>query len=201
MSAILASAEEGQQLIDRIHRATRLGVGRSRTAANVNNLLAAAADDVKSLGGSQSTTGGGEIVWEMALGDLPETYLNTVDVKEVFTNLMLNATEAMASGGRLEASSSVSGDAIEIRIRDTGSGMSDHVVEHAFDPFYTTKEQTGLGLGLSIVLRILEDHGGSIALQIEESVESTFMVSLPVVTDAPVELVAEGDDAEAHLDR
>ena len=200
MSAILTSAEEGQQLIDRIHRATRLGVGRSRTAEDVNERVAAAAADVKTLT-QTSPPSDSDIEWDIALGDLPVTYLNTVDIKEVFTNLMLNAVEAMPDGGRLQVRSAVSGESIEVQIRDSGVGMSDDVKAHAFDPFYSTKEDTGAGLGLSIIFRILEDHGGLIELQSEENTGTTSTVTIPIVTEAPVEPADEGSDAEAHLDR
>ncbi len=197
MSAILASAEEGQELINRIHRATRLGVGRSRAAKNINELLTVAAADAGALA-EQSQSGSGEITWKTELTTLPVTFVNAADMKEVFTNLMLNAAEAMPEGGEIEIASAVSGDSIEVRVCDSGLGMSDEVREHIFDPFYTTKEETGAGLGLSIVFRILEDHGASIAVHSQDGKGSTFTVTLPILDAAPV--ADEGDDAEAHLD-
>ena len=199
MAAILAAAEEGQQLIDRIHRATRLGVGRSRHAADVNALLREAAADVKALAHA-AATGDGDVVWEMALDDLPETYINTADIKDLFVNLMLNAVEAMPHGGRLEVRSAASAESIDVSIGDSGVGMSDETRARLFEPFFTTKEQAGAGLGLSIVFRIVEDHGGSIAAHSDEGGGSTFTVSLPRVTE-PAVSVDEGGDAEAHLDR
>lgn len=199
MESILETAESGQELTDRIQLAVRLGVGQSRTAENVNKLVATAIEDVKLLCKQRPDLDDGSLDWAAELPDLPITYANAEDLKEVFVNLLLNAAEAMPTGGRLEVTSEASDESVVVRIADTGEGMSEETRARIFEPFFTTKEHVGTGLGMSIVLRIIEDHGGQVQLKSELGEGSTVTVSIPVVEEAPPK-PAEEDDVQADLD-
>jgi signal transduction histidine kinase len=107
----------------------------------------------------------------------------------VFTNLALNAYEAMVTGGgklRVAAVPSPDGKrGVEITFQDTGPGIPAALREQIFNPFFTTKE-TGVGLGLSIVSKIVDDHRGWIRVTSEPGKGACFHVFLP-----------EGDSVEA----
>ena len=199
IESIMATAESGQELTDRIQRAVRLGVGASRTAEDVNQLLGSAVEDVKLLCQQRPDLADAGLDWVVDLHDLPTTYANAADLKEVFVNLLLNAAEAMPGGGRVAVASGALGDRVVVRISDTGEGMSEETRARIFEPFFTTKEDMGTGLGLSIVLRIAEDHGGQVQAESQLGEGSTVTLSIPVVAEAPPQL-AEGDDVEADLD-
>ena len=99
---------------------------------------------------------------------LPLVPLDATLCEQVFVNLIQNAFEAMGEEGgtlRLEAVQRASDNrrGIEVRIQDTGPGISAELREQIFNPFVTTKS-TGVGLGLSIVSQIMDEHGGSIRL-------------------------------------
>ncbi|MGH9377524.1 MAG: ATP-binding protein [Terriglobia bacterium] len=100
-------------------------------------------------------------------GDLPFLLLDGELAERVFTNLFDNAFEAMPDGGalRITASRAQSDgrEGVEIAIEDTGPGVPDEQREQIFNPFFTTKK-TGVGLGLSIVSKIVDDHHGTIKL-------------------------------------
>lgn len=122
--------------------------------------------------------------------DLPSVQANPDHLKQVFLNLVLNAVDAMPTGGELRIRSSLaeiqrgSGDqqpAIRIEITDTGHGMSPEIQAKLFEPFVTTKEQ-GAGLGLSISYSIIEAHNGQISVSSEEGVGTTFNILLPVAS-------------------
>jgi signal transduction histidine kinase len=83
-------------------------------------------------------------------------------LRRAVLNLMLNALDVMPQGGTLTVSSSVSPGGTELRIADSGPGLSADVLPRVFEPFFTTK-QAGTGLGLAIVARIAEAHGGTAA--------------------------------------
>ncbi len=102
-------------------------------------------------------------------------------LQQVFMNLVINAQEAMPSGGTLYISAGVTRDGshIEIKFLDTGIGIEKDNLGRIFDPYFTTKE-TGTGLGLSISLGIIESHGGSLELVSSPGDGSTFIVKLPV---------------------
>jgi signal transduction histidine kinase len=96
------------------------------------------------------------------------------------SNLVLNAMDAMPNGGVLTLSAFPKGDAVEIRVRDTGEGLTPEECERLFTPYYTTK-QHGTGLGLAIVQSIVADHAGTIAVESRAGSGATFIITLPKV--------------------
>jgi Amt family ammonium transporter len=119
--------------------------------------------------------------------DLPFVPMDREQMKQVFLNLMLNAIQAMERGGRLKILTSwrhpPSGDGgrseVEIMIRDTGLGMSEDIQSKVFEPFFSTKEE-GIGLGLPIAQRIVEEHRGKIQLESKVGEGTTVTITLPV---------------------
>jgi signal transduction histidine kinase len=100
-------------------------------------------------------------------------------MKTVMLNLVINAVEAMPSGGRLQISTSgTEGGPSEIGISDTGCGIEQENIEHVFDLYYSTKE-SGSGLGLAIVNDIIRDHGGRIEVTSSLGTGSEFRIILP----------------------
>jgi two-component system NtrC family sensor kinase len=118
--------------------------------------------------------------------DLPQVIAHTDQIRQVFLNLMLNACDAMPSGGTLRITSRARpADAdqpagIIVQIADTGVGIAPEHRAHLFEPFYTTKAQ-GTGLGLAISAHIITQHGGQIEVASEVGVGTTFTVRLPVL--------------------
>ena len=129
-------------------------------------------------------------------GDLPEVMVDAQQMQQVFLNLLLNAIDAMPDGGKLAVCASVSkpplrglirkdlpdGHArpqfVEILISDTGTGIPPDKLETVFNPFFSTKPN-GLGLGLSIVYRIIDDHSGDIRVTSRPSRGTQFRIYLP----------------------
>ncbi len=114
--------------------------------------------------------------------DLPRLALDATLCEQVFTNLFFNAYEAMPDGGKLRvAVSSVQFDGkkgVEVEIEDSGPGIPTELQEQIFNPFFTTKEG-GVGLGLSIVSKIVDNHHGSIRIQYNPGKGACFRVYLP----------------------
>jgi nitrogen fixation/metabolism regulation signal transduction histidine kinase len=92
---------------------------------------------------------------------IPAVLADRDQVRQVFTNLVKNAIEAMPEGGELEVRWARDDGHVALTFLDSGSGFQPEALEHLFDPTFTTKS-SGSGLGLAIVRRILEDHGGDI---------------------------------------
>lgn len=114
-------------------------------------------------------------------GNLPQIKLDKDKIKQVFWNLMINASEAMPKGGTLTITSQFSADKkyIEAVFIDTGVGISKEAVNKLFDPFFTTKS-SGTGLGLAVSYGIIDQHQGKIEVRSEPGQGSVFTVSLPV---------------------
>jgi two-component system sensor histidine kinase HydH len=100
-------------------------------------------------------------------------------LKQAFLNLVLNALQAMPEGGELIIESAIQKEMIEVKIRDTGSGISTENLKKLFSPFFTTKKQ-GTGLGLAITYRIIEKHRGTISVESELGKGTTFTVRIPI---------------------
>ncbi len=98
---------------------------------------------------------------------------------QVLMNLLLNAIQAMESGGELTITEEVEGDTLHLSITDTGCGISEPDMERIFDPFFTRREG-GTGLGLPISLKIMQAHGGSIRIRSRKGQGSTFTLVLPL---------------------
>jgi two-component system sensor kinase FixL len=113
-------------------------------------------------------------------GDAQEAMIDKVQIQQVLLNLMRNAVEAMANEDRCELSISAGrlGDMVEIRVADTGPGLSEAIKERLFQPFVTSKPD-GLGVGLSVCRAIVEAHGGE--LRAEDGAEggAVFCFTVP----------------------
>jgi len=94
------------------------------------------------------------------------------------SNLVLNAMDAMPDGGTLTLSAQSKGEAVELRIVDTGTGLTPEECERLFTPYYTTK-QHGTGLGLAIVQSVIADHHGAIAVESSTGGGAAFIITLP----------------------
>lgn len=114
---------------------------------------------------------------------LPAIYSDRDQIKQALLNLMLNAVEALPSGGliRVTAGMHKRGRYVTIRVSDTGAGIPKEIQRTIFEPFVTTKEEgKGVGLGLSVVYGIVSQHGGTVEVDSEEGKGATFTLNLPL---------------------
>ncbi len=115
--------------------------------------------------------------------NLPSLMVDKGQIQQVFTNILINSLDAMPEGGKLTISTKLSKtkDAVEIFFVDTGSGIAKENLPKVFDPFFTTNPPgKGVGLGLSVSYRIIENHGGSIRIDSELNKGTKVLVRLPV---------------------
>ena len=94
------------------------------------------------------------------------------------SNLVLNAKDAMPEGGTVTVSARLREEEVEIRVADTGQGLTPEECERLFTPYYTTK-QHGTGLGLAIVQSVMADHAGTISVESGNGQGATFVITLP----------------------
>lgn len=111
--------------------------------------------------------------------DLPTLHADPVQLKQVFMNMLVNASQAMMLGGDLMVSTVSRGAlGVEVVVSDTGCGISEERMKNIFDPFFTTKK-SGTGLGLSVSYGIVQNHGGNIEVKSRVGVGTTFKIFLP----------------------
>jgi two-component system, NtrC family, sensor kinase len=116
--------------------------------------------------------------------DLPEINGDFNQLQQCIINLVFNAADAMPDGGTLTLAASTAENSRDIRltVTDTGTGIAEKDLPHIFEPFYTTKDEGyGVGLGLSTLYGILQDHQGSVQVESEPGKGTSFILCLPTV--------------------
>lgn len=111
----------------------------------------------------------------------PHILADATEIEQIFSNLFANSIEEMAEGGVLTILLEQKDDTVNIDVTDTGKGIPHVDLQRIFDPFYTTKN-SGTGLGLSVVLRIIRTYNGKIEVKSEMGKGTTFSVSLPLLS-------------------
>ena len=128
--------------------------------------------------------------------DIPPIYADPDQIKEMITNLVLNARDAMQAGGILTIKTKTieimhdftinqtklhPGEYIQLTVSDTGAGIGRKNIQHIYEPYFTTKDfDSGKGLGLSIVFDIVKNHGGNISCYSVPKIGTTFQIYLPI---------------------
>jgi signal transduction histidine kinase len=137
--------------------------------------------DTLLLASNQARLAGVKIRTETAKA-LPAVHGDSGQLTQVFLNLVLNALDAMPTGGTLTIAvrPALDGDELEVDFTDTGIGIPEQHISSVFDPFFTSKKKAkGTGLGLSVSLGIIKQHGGDIRVRSRVGEGTTFTVSLP----------------------
>ncbi len=179
---IYKSAERLKKVIENL-----LSFSRERKSGreyvSINHLI----EEVLELRDCDLKLGNVEVIKNLS-SELPRIVADPDEIRQVFTNIILNAEQAMAgagSGGRLEVMTGIKGESIiEISFADNGPGIRSEILGKVFDPFFTTKPvDKGTGLGLSISYGIIKDHGGDIYALSEEGKGATFIIELPILEE------------------
>lgn len=171
------------QEVDRLNRVVSelLEFARPAEARLVESDLNAVVSHALRLGASDVATKGIEVKFAPD-PTLPHVLLDPERMTQALLNLILNATQAMKTGGVLTVEIKQVSDGVKIAVTDTGHGMSQEVLTNIFNPYFTTKP-SGTGLGLAIVHRIVENHHGEISVDSQAGSHTTFTIFLP--TAAP----------------
>lgn len=126
--------------------------------------------------------------------ECPQVFGNAGKLQQVFTNLLLNARDAITAGGSIRISTNPAADhSLMIEVSDSGMGIAPENVAKIYDPFYTTKGVgRGTGLGLAVSYGIVQEHSGHISVESNPGRGTTFRITLPAA-HARVQLQAVGD--------
>lgn len=109
----------------------------------------------------------------------PEINADGEKLKQVFLNIILNSMHAMPEGGKLTIKTALEEGYIKVSIKDTGNGIPDEIKDKLFEPFFTTRQE-GLGLGLCITKRIVDNHKGTIKIDSDIVKGTTVVIKLPL---------------------
>ena len=126
--------------------------------------------------------------------DLPEISGDEAELRSALGNLVFNAVDAMPEGGTITLKTFQDGQEVILEVADTGTGMRDEVLKRAMEPFFTTKEERGTGMGLAMVYGSLQRHEGELEVESEVGKGTTFRFRIPVQTE--VQNIAETLEVE-----
>ncbi len=144
-----------------------------------------------------------DIQLDLDLNEVPAVMGSAAELREVFVNLILNAVQAMPEGGSLRLSTSYRpGAGAQVRVVDTGLGMSKTVRKRIFEPLFTTKGEHGTGMGLAVSYGIIQEHEGTIHVASKLGEGAAFTLTFPLArqtTPAPDEEAAELPSVSARI--
>lgn len=127
----------------------------------------------------QALATGRTIAVEMDLEKVPTIAGNPAELREVFTNLIFNAVDAMPSGGTITLRSYRLQERVGFELIDTGTGMTEEVRARCLEPFFSTKGERGTGLGLSTTFGVIKRHDAELEIESEPGRGTTFRISFP----------------------
>ncbi len=147
---------------------------------DLNNLLESVVPLTQPKWKDQALATGRTIRLEMDLEKIPSVGGNEAELRELATNLIFNAVDAMPSGGAITLRSRRTEDGgAYFEVVDTGTGMTEEVRTRCLEPFFSTKGDKGTGLGLSMVFGVIQRHGGKIEIETKLGKGTTFRIQFP----------------------
>ena len=180
LKVIERSSKDGAETIRRIQEFTGVRRDREFISISLNEIVTEVVNITQPRWRDQTQKKGIQIELTTQLGEIPLIMGNPSEVREVLTNIIFNAVDAMSKGGQLTVTTQPQAeDWVEVRIADTGIGMTEDVKKRVFDPFFTTKGVTNSGLGMSVSYGIIKRHGGEILIESEPQKGTTFIIHLP----------------------
>jgi CheY-like chemotaxis protein len=187
LNIIEKAAKDGAETVRRIQEfARRRDDDKHFTTVDLNEIIDNALDFTRMKWKDDAELKGIKINIQKELSTLPTTSGSAAELREVLTNLINNAVDAMPRGGNIKIKTYKEHSHIVVTVEDTGVGIADDTKGQIFDPFFTTKGVQSTGLGMSVSYGIINRHRGTISVDSVKGEGTTFIIKLPI-TERPVE--------------
>ncbi len=180
LKIIETSAFDGAETVKRIQEFSRVKADKRFTRVDLKKIVEGAVEITKSRWKDEAQKKGITITLTTSLDELPPILGNASELREVITNIIINAVDVIPQGGRITVEAKKAEDQAQISVTDTGPGMSEEVKRKIFDPYFTTKGPQSDGLGMSVSHGIITRHEGEIEIHSEEKKGTTVTVKLPI---------------------
>jgi PAS domain S-box-containing protein len=179
LDIIQTAAEDAAATVRRIQTFARKSPAKEFEMLDVSSLLHDAIEITRTRWENEARLRGLDYEVTLETDGGQHTFGSASELREVFVNLIVNAVDAMPTGGKLVISSVHNDDRLHLQFADNGTGMPEDVRQRIFDPFFSTKGAQGTGLGLSVSHSIIERHEGSVSVASELGSGTTFTIDLP----------------------
>lgn len=201
LKAMFTAASDARDVVRRLREFYRPGENLEVKPFNLGELVNLVVHLTEPAWKTQPEAEGRSVTMELNCADLPPVMGNESSLREMLTNMVINASHAIPASGRIVLSTCREGDMAILRIADTGTGMSEEVKRRCFEPFFSTKGENGTGLGLAMCYGIIQRHGGSIDLESEPGRGTTFTIRLPIQGPTGSRLVESNQTARVKTTR
>ncbi len=181
LRVIERAAKDGAETVKRIQRFARKDDGEIDAPVELHELAEDALDLTRVRWRNAAQEQGVNIELQREILNVPTIRGHAAELREVLTNLIINAVDAMPNGGMLRVATGQRGSEVFVSVADSGVGMSEEVKARIFDPFFTTKGERGNGLGLAVSAAIVSRHSGRIEVQSIEGRGTNFAIWLPIL--------------------
>jgi len=182
LQVIEQAALDGASTVRRVQEFTRLRQDEDFEPIDVNQVIRDVIEFTRPAWQTNAKKRGVSVEIRQFLEATQAIAGNGSELREVFTNLVLNALDAMPWGGLILVTTQDSDSGVTVRVRDTGVGMDAETQVRVFDPFFTTKPVKGTGLGLSVAYGIVTRHHGSITVDSQPGLGTEFTLRFPCNT-------------------
>ena len=196
LGVVEQAALDGAQTVRRVQEFTRVRQDERFEPLDVNQVLLDVLELTRPAWEAGAKRRGVPVDVHLELTASQPASGNASELREVFTNLVLNAVDALPNGGELWITTENGPDVVRVQVRDNGVGMDADTRAKIFDPFFTTKELKGTGLGLSVAYGIVSRHRGTIQVDSEPGFGTVFTLEFPA---GLAESGPPADDASAPL--
>jgi signal transduction histidine kinase/CheY-like chemotaxis protein len=180
LDIIIKTAKDGAHAVKRIQDFARQRRDRDFELIAVDQLLSDVSDVTQPRWKNRAEAAGVYINLELCVTTKALVMGDASELREVLVNLVFNAIDALPEGGRITLSATETDGQVEIRVTDSGTGMTEDVRSRIFDPFFTTKGKAGMGLGLAVSYGIICRHEGSVEVESELGRGTSFVIKLAV---------------------
>ena len=205
LHAITTAAQDAAQIVRRLREFHRPDEGmETRVVLQLNALVEQAISLTRPKWQEQVRNRSVDVDIRTELGELPPIMGDPAELREMLTNLIFNAVDAMPLGGLITVRTKLDEGEAQLCVTDTGTGMDEETRRRCLEPFFTTKGERGTGLGLSAVYGIIERHRGGLEIESEPGEGTTFCIRLPVTevetggeTTPPFNGAAEAETRDA----
>jgi PAS domain S-box-containing protein len=185
LEIIEQASRDGAETVRRIQEfARRRDDDKHFSTVNLNEIIDNALEFTRVKWKDEAESKGIKINIQKDLSILPATSGSAAELREVVTNLINNAVDAMPQGGEIRIKTYVKDSQIVVNVEDTGSGIPGVYRDKIFDPFFTTKGVQSTGLGMSVSYGIIQRHRGTIEVDSSEGQGTTFTIKIPVSVTA-----------------
>jgi signal transduction histidine kinase len=173
------AAKDAAEVVRRLQQFAGMRRGTPPRAVRLDDIVADVREMTRGRWQDAARAAGLEITVSTALAATPPVAGDPPALRELLTNLVLNAADALPSGGRITIETSVENGLVVLAVSDTGVGMTEDVRRRAHEPFFTTKGVKSTGLGLSVAYGIARRHGGEVTIRSQPGQGTTIRVELP----------------------